>query len=406
MKGIGIETKIFPHYNIYMFSRQKVFITLLLVLLPAVLLFSCKSTEHEEKSKSLLTLLFAGDIMAHTQNFRMQNYSLIWDDIRKTVFKADLSFANLEAPVNNDMPFESYPTFNMQYSYPEAAIEAGFNVFSLANNHTNDQGSQGIKGTAEWSRKIEKDTKGSTRPVYFSGIQENNGFSWRIIEVSSGKSKKKIRILYLAVTELLNTWANYTEINYITPNKKGRSSFIEYAKKLREENPCDLFIISIHTSEEEYILSVLDSVKTFYHQLLDAGCDIVAANHPHVIRPVEYIGDKETGRIRKMILYANGNVISAQRKSLNYSDPSEIWQYTGDGMLLTAEIEKDRYGYYISETDMDYITTYVDRNDFLVKKLNDKFIKQLNEEGKKKTAEYFSQRLKLLKEIKGIETWQ
>ena len=138
-----------------------------------------------------MRLLFAGDIMAHTQNFSMADYSLIWDDIREQVQAADFSFANLESPVMEDRPFESYPTFNMQPSYPAAALDAGFNLISLANNHTNDQGTEGIKATSEWSKEVEGEVKPKTRaknqkasqaqkaarPVHFSGLTENGQFS-------------------------------------------------------------------------------------------------------------------------------------------------------------------------------------------------------------------------------------
>ena len=131
------------------------------LLIPALLsaalffpvLFSCQSAKKEAPQN--LRLLFAGDIMAHTQNFSMADYNLIWDDIREQVEAADFSFANLEAPVFAERPFESYPTFNMQPSYPAAAFDAGFNLISLANNHTNDMGSPGIKATNEWSKEVE-----------------------------------------------------------------------------------------------------------------------------------------------------------------------------------------------------------------------------------------------------------
>ena len=136
--------------------RSASFLLAAAALIFAALLCSCQSAKRP-RSKNL-RLLFAGDIMAHTQNFAMKDYSLIWDDVRDMVQDADYSFANLEAPVDKSKPFESYPTFNMQPSYPAAALDAGFNLISLANNHSNDQGSQGIKATALWAAGIEGKT--------------------------------------------------------------------------------------------------------------------------------------------------------------------------------------------------------------------------------------------------------
>ena len=213
-------------------------------------LFSCQSAKRP-RSKNL-RLLFAGDIMAHTQNFSMKDYSLIWDDIREQVEAADFSFANLEAPVDKSKPFESYPTFNMQPSYPAAALDAGFNLISLANNHSNDQGSAGIKATALWAAQIEgrAQTKSEgkpqtrARPVFFSGITEGGQMSFRQFHWHEYK------IAFIAVTELLNTWKNYEEINYVPPTKKGRAAFVQKIAGMKAALDPDLFIVSVHTSEE------------------------------------------------------------------------------------------------------------------------------------------------------------
>ena len=71
--------------------------------------------------------------MAHTGNFIMKDYDIIWDGIRDLTSTSDFTFANIEAPVSNDIPFMNYPNFNMQYSYPQAAIDAGVNVITVAN---------------------------------------------------------------------------------------------------------------------------------------------------------------------------------------------------------------------------------------------------------------------------------
>ena len=260
--------------------RSQSFLLAAAALIFAALLCSCQSAKRS-RSKNL-RLLFAGDIMAHTQNFAMKDYSLIWDDVRDMVQDADYSFANLEAPVDKSKPFESYPTFNMQPSYPAAALDAGFNLISLANNHSNDQGSQGIKATALWAAQIENGGKTATtatktdsktvtraqtengsktvtraRPVHFSGMTENNDYSVRQFYW------KESKIVFIAVTELLNTWANYTEINYVPPTKKGRAAFVKKIAALKEELQPDLFIVSVHTSEEEYVLTVLPECRTF-----------------------------------------------------------------------------------------------------------------------------------------------
>ena len=365
-------------------------------------LFSCQSAKRP-RSKNL-RLLFAGDIMAHTQNFSMADYSLIWDDIREQVSAADFSFANLESPVMEERPFESYPTFNMQPSYPAAALDAGFNLISLANNHSNDQGSQGIKATALWAAQIEEafHAQKAARPVFFSGLTEDDQMSYREF------FWHEYKIAFVAVTELLNTWKNYEEINYVPPTKKGRAAFCKQVADWKKERAPDLFIVSVHTSEEEYVLTVLPEVQAFYRALLDAGADIVVSNHPHVIRPVELVAEKDTKKIRKVIIYANGNTISGQRRALNYDAPNEIWNYTGDGQIVELEMALDEKGFFALNYRKSFISAYTPQGERspVIKRLDENFIHSLRENGEKKNSRYYEARLEALKKIKEIWTWR
>lgn len=366
--------------------------------------FSCQSAKRP-RSKNL-RLLFAGDIMAHTQNFSMADYSLIWDDIREQVSAADFSFANLESPVMEERPFESYPTFNMQPSYPAAALDAGFNLISLANNHSNDQGSQGIKATALWAAQIEEAchfrAQKAARPVFFSGLTEDGQMSFREF------FWHEYKIAFVAVTELLNTWKNYEEINYVPPTKKGRAAFVKKIADWKKERAPDLFIVSVHTSEEEYVLTVLPEVQAFYRALLDAGADIVVSNHPHVVRPVELVAEKDTKKIRKVIIYANGNTISGQRRALNYDDPNEIWNYTGDGQIVELEMALDEKGFFALNYKKSFISAYTPQGERspVIKRLDENFIHSLRENGEKKNSRYYEARLEALKKIKEIWTWR
>ena len=375
-----------------------------LAIFPALFFFSCQTTKHERfhKEDKILKLVFAGDIMAHTQNFQMDDFSLIWDDIREKVGAADFAFANLEAPVVQSLPFESYPTFNMQHSYPQAAFDAGFNLISLANNHTDDQNSEGIRATQIWAESVAEKSCESERPIYFSGLTNDGEFSFAQFFWNEKK------ILFIAATEILNTWKNYDKVNFIRPNASGRAAFVERIRKMREEFSPDIFLVSIHTSEEEYVMTVLESVKKFYRDLLDAGADIVVSNHPHVIRPVEFFGETDSRKIRKVIMYANGNTISGQRRALNYENPLDTWQYTGDGQFVELELDSDENGFFVKSHKINFITAFTPAGTKspVIKILDENFISSLEAQGETKNAKYYRARLDALKKIEEIQTWQ
>lgn len=350
-----------------------------------------------------ITLLFAGDIMDHKPNYNMANFNDIYADIKPLVQNADLSFANIEAPVDDSRPFSTYPTFNMKNIYVQAAIDAGFNVFSLANNHTNDQGLEGIFATCDFFAAKELSTLFSERPVYACGIKKEKNtppYTYRIINVKGWK------ILFLAVTEILNRPDHSSYIDFYNPTEEQRTEFINYIVNLRNKNPCDLFVLSLHCCEPEYIRTVNKKQNVFYRQLLDNGVDIVWANHPHVAKDWEIFGNKETGIKNKIIFNAMGNTISGQRWDPQFKKPETERDYTGDGYIIKITLDK-KDGIKITDIEPHLITTYITPEwTYVIKELDEDFIDELKEKKQTSWAEYLTERKKLMEKVKGIETWQ
>ena len=246
-----------------------------------LILSSCTSTSKVSKT-SELTLSFSGDIMAHDVNFKMKDYNRIYDDVRDILLNDDLTFGNVETPVCEERPLSSFPCFNIHKDYLRAAIEGGFDVFSFANNHTNDQGIQGIDGTIKSFNALKEEYK--NKELFSSGLKnkEDEDFNPVLIE------KKGWKILFLSVTEHINSHdKSKHRLYYSEPSKAGREKLLLSIKKMREENPCDIFILSLHLSEEEYGLKVLEGKKTWFRALAAAGADVVWAHHPHVLQDWE-----------------------------------------------------------------------------------------------------------------------
>lgn len=355
-------------------------------------------------------LLFAGDIMAHKPNFLMKDFSLIYKDIEKDLKESDFAFCNLEAPVAQSLDWQTYPTFNMKNAYPEACINAGFNVFSLANNHCNDQGLQGILQTQEFFSSQSQKTKQKARPIFYSGLKTNSKDKTTPAMTPIVIEKNGIKILFLAVTELLNSPNCSGMINYIKATKKARQEFAVFLKQARQENPCDIFVLSFHSAEKEYIADVTQEQQDFYKNLLDSGVDILFANHPHVIRQWQVFCQKETQDTKKLIMFGNGNTISAQRFAPDLDDATKNRADTGDGLILTVDVIKT-VQQETSQISLDikepiYITTFIDENcNFVIKKLNSSTIQDIKQKGFAKWATYMQKRLEIDSKIKGKKQW-
>lgn len=361
-----------------------------------VVIFSFLSTisiySKENEKANYLDITFAGDIMAHNENFRMKDYNKIYTDILNITQNDDLTFCNLETPVDNTIPYETYPTFNVQSPYLEAAVNAGFEVFTLANNHTNDQKESGIKETY---KNLDILRQNPEYKVYFSGIKETKDvkFSYELIEIKGWK------VLYCGMTEFLNAYHDISLIDYVPATTKYRKEYLDFLTQLRSENPCDIFIVAIHTSEPEYVRTVSEERKKFFRQVLDAGVDIVWGNHPHVTQEWEIFKD-DSGKARKMIMYSTGNTISGQRDWPDYENPEGKYEYTGDSILMEISLVNDKNGVYMDFYNPTIITTHVESNgDYVIKKLTEGFINRQSE----KDRTYYTKRLELMKQIKGIE---
>ncbi len=369
------------------------------ILLFSELFTSCASTSSGKKTDSLsentvpasqIKLIFAGDIMAHTINFKAGNFPRIWEDITPLVSSGDLSFANIEAPVNDKKDWSTYPQFNMHSSYVQAAIDAGFNVFSLSNNHTNDWGLEGINATRNFFA--------ARKELWACGLKskKNDPLTYKVI------TKNDWKILFVSITEILNRPDASGWIDYF-PAKK-HDDFIKQLKEISASNQHDLLIISIHTDEEEYKTKVTESHKSFYRQLVtECGADIIWANHPHCSKEFELISTEEK---KAFIMYANGNTISAQRTSPSFNKTPSERDDTGDGLIIKITMEKDIKPEFKS-IEPYFITTYIQPDaQFTVKLVDDDFIHCLKRTGHYGWAGYLENRRSIYNNLKGKSKWQ
>lgn len=364
--------------------------------------------DDKDETDDEIKLLFAGDIMAHTNNYHISSFDKIWRDVKYLIDGNDLVFANIEAPIDTTKPVSSYPNFNMPQNYVQAAVDAGFNVFSICNNHSNDQYLDGIKETLKTVDRIcEMAAKNAPpRSLYFSGLKNSkeSEFSYNIIEKSGWK------ILFLPMTELLNRPDFSEYINYIKTDDASRNEFIDYVKKLREKNPCTIFILSFHTAEPEYTRNITSRQEKFYKELIKNGVDIIWANHAHIIKNRKIIVDTETN-CDKLIMYANGNTISGQRRNpdLTSKNPNGERDNTGDGLFYKVTLKKDNKGSVkIKKCEPIFITTYINTaNEFVLKPLNQDFVNYLYSVPRTNWAKYIERRININQEAtKDLIEWQ
>ncbi|MFP4563374.1 MAG: CapA family protein [Spirochaetia bacterium] len=276
------------------------------------------------EKKPTLVLTFAGDIMAHDVNYNRPPYSHIYEGIRTYLWSDDLTFGNLEFPVHSGRPMSNYPSFNVHPPYVEAAIHAGFDVFSAANNHITDLGGEGVEKTKLFLEEMER-----IYGISYSGLCDPPGSGISVTSIDY----RTWRIGFVAITEFLNSYYGAEGVfllNYHDEEAKGE--FLDLLDSVAGEY--DLFIVSFHGGVE-YSRVPADEKIAFFEEIHDRGVHIVWAHHPHVLQSW-YLENGKTGS--RLSLYSTGNFISGQTWRLDPLDTESVRIPTGESALFRVTV--------------------------------------------------------------------
>lgn len=100
-----------------------------------------------------ISFLFMGDFMQHSPQIKAAkdsmgnyNYEHYFDYTNSLIQSVDFAIANLEVTLAGK-PYDGYPRFSSPDEYAVAIQNAGFDVLTTANNHSNDCGSDGLVRT-------------------------------------------------------------------------------------------------------------------------------------------------------------------------------------------------------------------------------------------------------------------
>ncbi len=277
-------------------------------------------------SGKVLHLTFVGDVMAHERLFAASDYRDIYRGVQDVLDASDLVFANLEFPVDSTRPESGYPLFNAHPDYVRAAVEAGIDVFSTANNHAFDGGEEGVLQTV---RALTLLADRSSRRLFFSGIRGNP----RRPFVPETLLVNGVRIGFIAVTQFLNEWGGGRYVHVV--DYADRDEADEFAAFVKDASPFyDLFIVSYH-GDREYVQEPDPGKRAFFHRLVENGATIVFAHHPHVLQQYELVGVRGAQRL---IMYSMGNFISGMAWRGSPPDPDGLSALISDSIMLQVEV--------------------------------------------------------------------
>ena len=286
------------------------------------------NNNNESPKKNSVSLVMVGDALIHSSVYDdayedgKYNFYKMLSPVKDYISSHDLAFYNQETVLGGtSLGLSSYPSFNSPQEVGDAFIDAGFNLVSLANNHTLDKGSKAvINSNNYWKRQKEVLTSGS----YNNETERNQ------VVIKEVNGIKYALLAYTTTTNGIKPTANY----YV--NVYNEDQVKEDIAKVRDK--VDLLLVSMHWGEE-YNTSIINSQEEIAKYLSSLGVDIIIGTHPHVVEPIEYIGDT-------LVIYSLGNFLSGQEgldrqvglmvsveitkndDKIVISDPSAILTYT------------------------------------------------------------------------------
>lgn len=237
--------------------------------------------------------------------------------IKPIASKYDIAYYNQETILGGTaLGLSNYPRFNSPQEVGDAFIDAGFNLVSLATNHTMDKGELGVQKSVEyWKSHPEIGTSGQ----WISNEEREDSIK-KIYEVNN---IKYAFISYTTETNGLETPIGKEYLNNVYSDEKAKADI----ESVRDS--VDFVIVAMHWGTE-YSFGVDNSQTHIANYLSELGVDLIIGAHPHVVETVEYINDGKT-----FVIYSLGNFLS---------DQLDVDNYTGLGMEVTLRKHVDLDG--------------------------------------------------------------
>ena len=303
-------------------KKKLVFVILLIILLiggiylytknnqqenPKQLKKETKEVKKEEPKTSKLSLVMVGDALLHSSLYKdgykngKYDFSSQLEYIKPIIQNYDLAFYNQESILGGtELGLSDYPTFNSPQEFGDSMIDAGFNLVSLANNHTLDRGEKAVLNSCNYWKNKDVLTAGSyssKEEAEEIKIKEKNGIKYTLLAYTYGTNGIKVKE---GKEYLVNLYSD----------EKAKADI----EKVRDK--VDLLMVSMHWGTE-YKTEPTETQKKQAEYLSSLGVDIIIGTHPHIIEPITYINDT-------LVIYSLGNFISAQSTNNDYNTMVEL----------------------------------------------------------------------------------
>ncbi len=284
--------------------------------------------QAEPHIEPLIEIAAVGDIMLGT-NYPDAHYlpphdgKYLLDSVKEYLQSATLTFGNMEGTyLNGDGPTskrckdpKKCYAFRSPEHYLGYVADAGFDLISLANNHSGDFGPEGRTRTMELADSLGLTYAGLLSCPY--AVVEREGIRYGFAAFAPNSGCIQLNDLEMA------------------------TGIVDHLDSI-----CDIIIISFHggaegskyqhvaQGTETFLGENRGDLRLFTHTLIDHGADVILGHGPHVTRGMEIYKNR-------LIAYSLGNFATYER--FNLSGPNGVcpllkFQIDASGQFLQGQI--------------------------------------------------------------------
>lgn len=312
--------------------------------------------EEPKEENYQASMVMVGDNLIHSSIYKDASdgnggydFTKMYELIKPIVQEYDIAYYNQETILGGkELGVNDYPTFNSPQEVGDAMIDAGFNLVSLASNHTMDSGEKAVLASrAYWDSKEGVLAVGSYASLEDRNqvqVMEKNNITYTMLNYTYGTNGISVPS---GKEYLVNVWPTDLDLNDVERDTEYQA-YKEQVKKDIEavRSQVDVLIVAMHWGVE-YTHEPTEYEKDMAEYLASLDVDIIIGAHPHVIQPVTWIDDT-------LVIYSLGNFISAQYQDQNYNKMV--------GLMTSLEIHKkvigDTVEITIENVDNDLVYTY------------------------------------------------
>lgn len=264
---------------------------------------------NEGQKEEEIRILLTGDVMClgGQQETSGGDYKPAFRQVKRIFNGADLTIGNLETLISKSIPITSkkkyednMPVCNAPKEFLEAVRYAGYDAVVTANNHTCDNGIQGIIETLD---ELEKYRIKHTGTTYSS---ETSNFILL--------TAKDITVGLMSYSELINRRYLLTDEDYREYASLYSKEAVERDVALAREAGADIVIVYDHWGMEN-TTELTQEQTSHARAIAEAGADIVIGSHSHCLQPCEYIETSDGRRV--LCMYSMGNFVSSMARDIN-----------------------------------------------------------------------------------------